>query len=132
MSLIYNKIERGNPSDANAPKLWYPVLRSMGMVKEKEVAKMLADETTLNAKEAEMAVSQLLKVVTTLLLNGNTVQLGSLGSFRLTAQTEGVATEATVTASQIKKLKVRFTESDDLKDAIKKATFKDAATLTGK
>jgi predicted histone-like DNA-binding protein len=132
MSLIYNRIERGNPSNANAPKLWYPVLRSMGMIKEKEVAKMLADETTLNAKEAEMAVSQLLKVVTNLLLNGNTVQLGSLGSFRLTAKSEGAASKEKVSTTQIKKLSVRFTESAELKDAVKKATFKDAATLTGK
>ncbi|MDR2126067.1 MAG: HU family DNA-binding protein [Prevotellaceae bacterium] len=132
MSLIYNKIERGNPSDANAAKLWYPVLKSMGMVKEKEVAKLLADETTLNAKEAEMAVAQLLKVVTNLLLSGNTVQLGGLGSFRLTAKSEGVDTKEKVSAAQIKKLSVRFTESAELKDAVKKATFRDAATLTGK
>jgi predicted histone-like DNA-binding protein len=132
MSLIYNKIERGNPSNANAPKLWYTVLKSMGMIKEKEVAKMLADETTLNAKEAEMAVSQLLKVVTNLLLGGNTVQLGSLGSFRLTAKSEGAASKEKVSTTQIKKLSVRFTESAELKDAVKKATFKDTATLTGK
>ncbi|MDR2064235.1 MAG: HU family DNA-binding protein [Prevotellaceae bacterium] len=126
--LIYNKIERGNPSAANAPKL-YPVLKSTGMVKEKEVSKMLSEETTLNAKESEMAVSQQLKVVTNLLLNGNTVQLGGLGSFRLTAKCEGA--ESKVSTAQIKKLSVRFTESAELKDAVKKATFKDAATLTG-
>jgi predicted histone-like DNA-binding protein len=102
------------------------------MVKEREVAKLLADETTLNAKEAEMAVSQLLKVVSTLLLNGNTVQLGSLGSFRVTAATEGSDTEEEVTAAKIKKLNLRFTESEELKDMLKKASFKDAATLQSK
>ncbi|MDR1985311.1 MAG: HU family DNA-binding protein [Prevotellaceae bacterium] len=132
MPLFYNKIERGNPADTSAPKLWYPVLKSTGLVKEKEVARQLADETTLNAKEAEMAVSQLLKVVTKLLLDGHTVQLGSLGSFRLTANASGVATEAEVTAAQIKKLNVRFSESEELKDAVKKATFKDVASLSNK
>jgi predicted histone-like DNA-binding protein len=102
------------------------------MVKEREVAKLLADETTLNAKEAEMAVSQLLKVVTTLLLNGSTVQLGSLGSFRVTATTEGADTEVAVTAANIKKINVRFSESEDLKKLLEKATFKDTATLTNK
>jgi nucleoid DNA-binding protein len=113
MSIFYNRLERGNPGDPSASKKWYPVLKSTGMVKEHEVAKLLADETTL-------------------LLNGNTVQLGGLGSFRVTAATEGSDTEAEVTAAKIKKLNLRFTESEDLKDLLKKATFKDAATLQSK
>ncbi|GHV43448.1 DNA-binding protein [Bacteroidia bacterium] len=132
MALFFNKIERGNPSNPQAAKQWYPVLKSTGLVKEKEVAKLLADETTLNPKEAEMAVAQLMKVVTALLLNGNTVQLGELGSFRVTANCKGVATEAEVTAQLINKVKVRFSESESLKDAMKKATFKDVASLAGK
>jgi predicted histone-like DNA-binding protein len=130
MPLFYNKVEHGNPSNPAAPKQWYPVLKSTGLVKEREVAKLLADETTLNSKEAEMAVAQLLKVVTNLLLNGSTVQLGSLGSFRLTANSEGSATKEEVTASKVNKLNVRFSASEELKDAMKKATFKDAASLS--
>jgi len=129
MPIFYNKMERGNPGDATAPKRWYPVLKSTGMVKEREVTKLLADETTLNPKEAEMAVSQLLKVVTNLLLNGNTVQLGSLGSFRVTAATEASNTKEEVNAAKIKKINLRFTESDELKIALKKAKFIDAATM---
>ena len=129
MSLIYNKTQRGNPSDVTAPKRWYPLLKSTGLVKEREIAQFLADETTLNPKEAEMAVSQLFKVATTQLLNGKTVQLGSLGSFRLTASATGSDTEAEVNASKIKKLNVRFTESEELKTALKKAKFIDAATI---
>lgn len=130
MPIFYNKVERGNPGNPDAPKKWYPVLKSTGMVKEREVAKLLADETTLNPKEAEMAISQALKVVTTLLLNGSTVQLGSLGSFRITASTEASDSKEDVTASNIKKLNVRFSESDELKNAMKTAKFVDAATLS--
>jgi predicted histone-like DNA-binding protein len=132
MALFFNKVERGNPSNPAAPKLWYPVLKSTGLVKEKEVAKLLADETTLNPKEAEMAIYQLLKVVTRLLLGGNTVQLGNLGSFRLTARSKGVASEAEVSVALIEKLKVRFTESGELKDSVKKATYIDASSLSKK
>ena len=132
MSIFYNKTERSNPANLAAPKRWYPVLKSTGLIKEREVAKLLADETTLNPKEAEMAVSQLLKVVTNLLLGGNTVQLGTLGSFRLTAKTEASNTQAEVTGTKIKKVNVRFSESVDLKNAIAKATFKDASTMSKK
>ena len=132
MPIFFNKTERGNPGNPAAAKRWYPVLKSTGLVKEREVARLLADETTLNAKEAEMAVSQLLKVVTNLLMSGSTVQLGSLGSFRLTASTEGSDTEAEVTGAKIKKVNVRFSESADLKNTLAKASFKDAATMSKK
>ena len=132
MAIFYNKAERGNPLNPAAPKRWYPVLKSTGLVKEREVAKLLADETTLNPKEAEMAVSQLLKVVTNLLLNGNTVQLGSLGSFRLTASTEPSNSAAEVTGAKIKKVNVRFSESSELKNVLSKASFKDTGSLNKK
>lgn len=52
------------------------VLRSVSKVNEKQVAQRIADESTLNPKEAEMAIYQLLKVLKLELLNGNTVELG--------------------------------------------------------
>jgi predicted histone-like DNA-binding protein len=132
MPIFYNKVERRNLSDAKAPKLWYPVLKSTGMVKEREVARLLSEETTLNPKEAEMAVYQLFKVVSRLLLDGRTVQLSELGSFHLTVHSHGVPAEAEVSASQIERVTVRFSESVMLKEAVGKAVFKDAASLTGK
>jgi predicted histone-like DNA-binding protein len=101
-------------------------------VKEKGVAKFLSEETTLNPSEAEMAISQLFKVIVRLLLDGYTVQLGPLGTFRLTAHTSGAATEAEVTAALIRKLTVRFTESADLKAAIAKADFIGIDSMSGK
>ncbi|MDR3267307.1 MAG: HU family DNA-binding protein [Tannerella sp.] len=49
-------------------------------MKEKDVAKLLAEETTLNPKEAEMTLYQLLKLIVRLLLEGHTVQLGDLNN----------------------------------------------------
>jgi predicted histone-like DNA-binding protein len=129
MSLFYKKVQRVNPSNPEAPKLWYPVLKSLGLVKEREVAQLLADETTLNPKEAEMSLYQLLKVIIRLLLDGHTVQLGELGSFRLTARGEGSATEEEVNAGKIKSVHIHFTPSDALRKEISNAAFKDVSTL---
>jgi predicted histone-like DNA-binding protein len=130
MPLFYKKIQRGNPSNPTIPKLWYPILKSVGLVKEKDVAKLLADETTLNPKEAEMTLYQLLKVIVKLLLDGHTVQLGELGSFRLTVRSEGSATEAEVSANKIKNVQLHFTASEELRNQLKQATFKDTATMS--
>lgn len=132
MPIFFNRVKRQNPSDRTAPQLWYPVLKSLGLVKEKEVAKQLADETTLNPKEAEMAIYQLFKVIIRLLLAGHTVQLGDLGTIRLTASSEGSATEEEANATKIKQLNARFIASEDFKTELKKAVIRDASSLQKK
>jgi predicted histone-like DNA-binding protein len=132
MSIFYNKVQKVNPRDPNGLKLWYPVIKSTSQVREKELAEKLVEETTLNPKEAEMAVHQLFKTVNNLLKSGNTVQLGDLGFFRVTAETEGSATEAEVNASKVKKLRVRFVESEALKTEMQKAELIDVSSLLPK
>lgn len=132
MALFYNKVWRRKPGDPNDPGKWYPVLRSVGTVSEKQVARDIADETTLNPKEAEMAVYQLLKILIRELKNGNTVQLGDWGSFYLTLNTEGVETEEEVSANQVKRVNVRFRAGKELTDAVNSAEFKPAETMVKK
>ena len=74
-------MQRVNPRDPEGARKWYVILKSVGQMDEHEVAKLVADETTLNPKEAEKAVYQLEKVMERLLRDGHTVQLGELGSF---------------------------------------------------
>ena len=108
MPLFYNKVQRVNPRDPKGARKWYAILKSVGQVDEHEVAKLVSDETTLNPKEAEMAVYQLEKVMERLLLDGHTVQLGELGSFSLTITSEACRGEKEVTPDKIKKLNLRF------------------------
>jgi predicted histone-like DNA-binding protein len=129
MALFFKKVQRVNPSNPTAPKLWYPILKSIGLVKEKQVVQLVADETTLNPKEAEMSLFQFFKVIIRLLLDGHTVQLGELGSFRVTAHCEGSETEAEVNASKIKSVHIHFTPSESLREQLNKATFKDVDSL---
>jgi predicted histone-like DNA-binding protein len=123
MSLFYNKAQRGNPARPDEKKKWYLILKSIGRMTEKQVAKEIADETTLNPKEAEMAIYQFQKVLTKALLDGKTVQLGELGSFQVTVSSKGVEKEAEVTPSLVKKVNLRFTPSVVLKENLQKAHF---------
>lgn len=85
------------------------------MVKEQKIAEKMAKKNNFKPKEVELLLSQLYEVVIDMLLNGNTVQLGGLGSFRLTVKSEASKSEEEVTAAKIKKATVRFTESNELK-----------------
>jgi len=130
MALFYNKVQRKNPAKQDEPGKWYPVLRSVTQVTEKEVGRRIADETTLNPKEAEMAISQLLKVLKAELLAGNTVKLGDWGTFYLTVNSEGKENEADVTAALIKRVNINFLAGDELREALDKAEFKPASSLS--
>jgi predicted histone-like DNA-binding protein len=123
MPIIFNKVERANPQDRTAPKKWYPTLKTLSQVGEKDVAKEIADETTLNRKEAEMALDQLEKVFIRNLLASNSVQLGDWGSFHLTCNSEGSDTKEEVSAANIRNLNIRFTPGKTVKDALKEASF---------
>ena len=130
MAVFFNRMERNNPFKPTEPKKWYPVLRTVNQVSEKDVARMISDETTLNPKEAEMAVAQLKKVLIQLLLEGHSVQLGDWASFYLTCNSFGSTTKAEAGAQNITRLNVRFSAGKDLKNEIKKATFKDAESMS--
>jgi len=132
MALFYNTVEKGNPLKKDEPKKWYLALKTLGLIRERDVAKAIADETTLNPKEAEMTLYQAQKVIATKLLDGHTVELGELGSFRLTVKSTGVAEEKDVSAQNITKINIRFTPSKSFRGLIDKATFAPVSSLSNK
>lgn len=132
MPLLFNKVQRGNPAKPDEPKKWYLSLKSLGLIGEKEVAKQIADETTLNPKEAEMALAQFEKILQRLLLDGHTVQLGDWGYFKLTMNCDGAATEKEAVVANVKKINIRFQAGKGLQEAINKATFIPASSLSKK
>ncbi|MDR2358495.1 MAG: HU family DNA-binding protein, partial [Prevotellaceae bacterium] len=114
MSIFYNKVERINPQDKTAPKKWYAALKRIRLVREKEMAKLVADETTMDRKEVEMALDRFEQILIRLLLDSHSVQLGDWGSFHLTCNCTGAATKEEVTAHNIKNLNVRFVPGKEL------------------
>jgi predicted histone-like DNA-binding protein len=131
MAIFFNRVLRALPSDPKAKK-WYASLKRTSMIREKQVAKLIADETTLNPKEAEMALSQLEKILLRELLASNSVQLGDWGSFHLTCNSSAHDTSGEVTGRSIKKLNVRVSSGTTLKEGLEHAEFVPADSLVTK
>ena len=131
MPILFNKVERVLPRNPLVKK-WYASLKRISMIREKQVAMLIADETTLNRKEAEMALAQLEKVLIRELLSSNSVQLGDWGSFNLTCNSMAHETREEVAGSSIRRLNVRFTPGKSLKAALQNAQFIPAESLSGK
>jgi predicted histone-like DNA-binding protein len=122
MAILFNRVERANPQNPNVKK-WYPTVKTVRQVSEKEVAIEIAEETTLNHKEAEMSLEQLLKVLLRHLLASDSIQLGDWGSFHLTCNGEPCDTKEEVDATKIKNLNIRFSPGKALRNALKNAIF---------
>lgn len=123
MTIFLNAVQRRNPQNLKEPMKWYPVQNTVKMVEESEVAELIADETTLNPMEAQMAVRQLRKIVQRLLLDGKSVRLGNWGSFNISISSEGAATKKELTVRNIKSVNINFQAGEELRAAMQKADF---------
>ena len=132
MAVFFRKTLIGNPRNPSNPKKWYCMLRRISLIKTKELAKRVADETTLNPKEVEMAVVGAGKRIVQLLMNGNSVEIEDFGVFRLTAKSEGTDNKEDLTAKNITDWHIRFTPFDNVRDQMSHIRFVDVDSLTNK
>lgn len=121
MPIIYEKQAKkvGNPPRVKH----YPVVKTQKRITTKEVAKLLADETTLNPMEAEFVLEQLAKILLRIIGNGNSAQLASWISFHATVQASGAETKEECNASLIKRVALRTRFSEDFRHELQKIDF---------
>ena len=108
MPVKYNIVERGNPSNREAPKKYYPSIQSSGRVTTSEMAEMAADRSTLTTADMMAAIETFLTIIPQQLAKGNIVELGEFGSFWLRSNSDGADTVEEVNAAQISSLLPRF------------------------
>ena len=132
MPIIYNVQQKRNPAKPNEPRKWHLYCKSIGTVSESEVAKQIAEETTLNPKEAEMALAQLRKIVLRNLQAGNTVRLGDWAYFYTTLQCEGAETEEEAVPAKVKKVAMHLGYDKTFQADLNRATFVSAKSLQKK
>ena len=129
MPIIYNVQQKRNPAKPNEPRKWHLYCKSIGTVSESEVARQIAEETTLNPKEAEMALAQLRKIVLRNLQAGNTVRLGDWAYFYTTLQCEGAETEEEAVPAKVKKVAMHLGYDKTFQADLNRATFVSAKSL---
>ncbi|MDR0844116.1 MAG: HU family DNA-binding protein [Tannerella sp.] len=129
MPIFFNRVLRGKPGNPDSEKKWYLILKSVGLIRTNKVARLLADETTLNHKEAEVALVQAGKIMGRLLSDGHTVDLEGLGSFFVTANSTASDTKEGVSSRNVKSLNIRFTPCKELKQAVAESSLKPADSI---
>lgn len=108
MTVKFNIVERGNPSNREAPKKFYPSVQSSGRVTTRDVVEMAAQRSTMSSIDMMAAIETFLAIIPEQLAKGNIVELGEFGNFWLRIEAEGAETEDAVRADLITGVKPRF------------------------
>ena len=92
-------------------QLWYPILVKNGMVTLPQIAKKIAEKSSLTVGDVYNVVNCLISEMNDKLMNGHSVRLDDLGSFTAISKSngKGVKTGEEVNANQIKALRIQFT-----------------------
>ncbi|GHT33647.1 hypothetical protein FACS189434_08310 [Bacteroidia bacterium] len=123
MAIVFKKTEECNPQGCTTSKMWYPSLKTLNKVSERQIIKEVSDGTMLSRKDTAKAMIEFKKVMLRNFLASNSIELGNWGVFSLTCNGEGSNSKEEVSASKIKELNVSFTAGKDLQESLKAAIF---------
>lgn len=123
MSLYFNIISRKNIEHPDQPNLYYPALKSIGMMDQKQVAEQAAIGTSMNPYEIMMGVQLATETHLSMLLNGHSVAVGNLGWLYLTNQGRGKTSPDQLSAFDITKVNLHIKPSAETISRLKQATF---------
>lgn len=98
MSQTYTTVLRKNLAKPQETPKYYAVARSGRAVSIKEVAKRISERSSYSRGELEGCIGEYLIEVINILEEGNIIQLGDLGNFRMTIKTA----TPTLTADEFK------------------------------
>jgi len=123
MTVKFNVVERGNPSNTDAPKKFYPSIQSTGRMTLRELAEEASQMSTLTTMDLMAAIESFLTIVPCELAKGNIVELGDFGSFWLRTTTEGADNAESVRADQISTVLPRFNPGKEFKRTLESINF---------
>ncbi|MEZ4856628.1 MAG: DNA-binding protein [Gelidibacter sp.] len=119
----FKAIGKKNPQDLLAPEKFYAQAINAGRVDLNELAHFASKQSTVSKADCYAVLISLVELVTYHLGEGKIVDLGALGSFRMSLSSEGQTLSDDFTASAIKKAKILFSPGADLKSMLKSVKY---------
>lgn len=119
MSILINTIQKTNPQKRSQPGKFYAVAQSRGEVNFRDMAKEIAEITTVSVPDAVAVLESLVMIIPRHIERGEIVRLGELGSLRITVNSEASDTAEEVNPSKVKKANYRFSPGAELQQTLK-------------
>ena len=118
----YKLVSRANPQNRSQSK-WYAKPVNEGKVTQKAIAADIVELSSLSRGDVSNVIESLLTTIPKYLLMNKSVNLGDLGTLRVSFSSEGVENPEDFNVRMISSLKVVFTPSTEFKAMLKKARF---------
>jgi predicted histone-like DNA-binding protein len=117
----YKMIKRINPQERSQTK-WYASPVITGKISKTDLAKEVVNLSSLSRGDVSSVIENLLDIMPKYLLMGKSVNMGELGTLRVSFGSEGVENEKDFNSTKIKGAKIVFTPGIELKKQL--ATIK--------
>lgn len=124
--LSYKLVERGFADSSTAPKRYYATHLSKGRKLLKDIAQDMEQKSSLSRGDISNVFENLVNQIPNYLLDGYTIDLGDLGTLRLSLNSEGADTPGSFHVGMIKNIKIIFIPGKMLKEKVAKAQFRKA------
>ena len=125
MAIPYKVIERGEPGvQGGGTKKYYASAQTTGNLDIEELTEQIERISTVSGADIRAVLYGIVDVVPKLLSNGNIVQIGDLGSFRISISSEASEAAADVTAAKVKKAKILFRPGKKFSTMLKTLEYK--------
>ena len=126
MAITIKPALRKNPQDKDAAAKYYAQVVLAPEMKQKQIVEQIADRCTLTGSDIKAVLDALMVVIKRNLANGTPVRLGDLGSFRPSVSGKGTEEAAKCGASTVKKARVIYVPSTEIKEAVAMYSFSKA------
>lgn len=123
MSIKFSIVERGRPGHPEAPRKYYPYIRSSSRVSVRELAEEASDMSTLTTADMMAAIEACLLLIPKHLAQGEVVELGDFGNFWLRFTADGVSAPEKVRGDLVKTLIPAFKPGKRFKKTLRTAKF---------
>lgn len=130
MAILIKSALRKNPQDKDAAAKYYPTVVLSQEMTQKQIVEQIADRCTLTGSDIKAVLDALMTVIKRGLANGSPIRLGDLGSFRPSISGKGIEDASKFGAGTVKKARVIYVPSAEIKEAVKQYSFSKAGAST--
>ena len=123
MSVKLKKVQRINPRNPLETYKWYLVQERTGSVGLSEIAKDIADRSSLTFGDVQNVLRNLLDVLPTYIRLGQTIRLEGFGSFHISVSSAGKTTSDELSVHDVRNARLIFTPSVELKKGLEGLSF---------
>lgn len=124
MAISFNVIERGQPGvEGGGTKKFYASAQSTGSAGIDVLTKRIEKISTVSGADIRAVLYSIIDVVPELLSDGNIVEIGEMGSFRVSISSEGSDSVDEVNSGNIKRAKILFRPGRKFKQMLKNLSY---------